>query len=68
MAFAERLESMGRKKHELETAIHELEKQPQPDELAIRRLKTQKLALKDQMTALLEEQAATEEAALQAAE
>ncbi len=68
MAFAERLESMGRKKHDLELAIHELEKQPQPDELAIRRMKREKLALKDQIAALLDEHAHVEEAALQAAE
>ncbi len=67
MAFAERLESLDRKKHDLEQALHELEKQPQPDEIAITRLKREKLALKDEVTALLGEQQAAG-GALQAAE
>ncbi len=60
MAFAERLESLGRKKHDLEMIISNMEKQPQPDELALKRLKREKLALKDQIFFLMDEQAAHE--------
>jgi hypothetical protein len=68
MAFAERLEAMGRKKHDLEIAIDKMEKQPQPDEIALKRLKREKLALKDQIFALMDAHAESNDMLIQAAE
>ncbi len=67
MAFAERLDSLGRKKHDLEIMICNMEKQAQPDEVALKRLKREKLALKDQIFALMDEHS-SEMAMAQAAE
>ena len=67
MAFAERLDSLGRKKHDLEIIITDMEKQAQPDEVALKRLKREKLALKDQISAIMDEHSSPGELA-QAAE
>ena len=47
-----RLEVMRREHRDLDEAIHALETNGRPDQLTLRRLKKQKLALKDQMARL----------------
>lgn len=44
-----RLEVMKREHRDLDEAIHALEQTGRPDQLTLRRLKKQKLALKDQI-------------------
>ena len=44
-----RLEVLRREHRDLDAAIHALEETGRPDQLTLRRLKKQKLALKDQM-------------------
>jgi hypothetical protein len=44
-----RLEVLKREHRDLDQAIHALEETGRPDQLTLRRLKKQKLALKDQM-------------------
>lgn len=44
-----KLEVMRREHRDLDEAIHALEQTGRPDQLTLRRLKKQKLALKDQM-------------------
>jgi hypothetical protein len=44
-----RLEVLRREHRDLDQAIHALEETGRPDQLTLRRLKKQKLALKDQM-------------------
>lgn len=45
-----RLEVLRREHRDLDEAIHALETTGRPDQLTLRRLKKQKLALKDQIT------------------
>jgi hypothetical protein len=45
-----KLEVMRREHRDLDQAIHALEETGRPDQLTLRRLKKQKLALKDQIT------------------
>lgn len=47
-----KLEVLRREHRDLDEAIHALETTGRPDMLTIRRLKKQKLALKDQITAI----------------
>ncbi len=47
-----RLEVLRREHRDLDEAIRALEAQVRPDQLMLRRLKKQKLALKDQITRL----------------
>ena len=47
-----RLEVLRRQHRDLDEAIHALETSGRPDPLTLRRLKKQKLALKDQITRL----------------
>ena len=44
-----RLEVLRREHRDLDQAIHALEETGRPDQLTLRRLKKQKLAIKDQM-------------------
>ena len=63
MAFAERLESLNRQHRNLEQEIHDLEAHPSSDEAAIKRLKVEKLALKDMIERLTLDSEAMVEAA-----
>jgi hypothetical protein len=63
MAFAERLESLNRQHRNLELEIHDLETHPSSDEAAIKRLKIEKLALKDMIERLTHENEEMAEAA-----
>ncbi len=45
-----KLEVLRREHRDLDQAIHALEETGRPDQLTLRRLKKQKLALKDQVT------------------
>ena len=47
-----KIEVMRREHRDLDAAIHALEETGRPDQLTLRRLKKQKLALKDQITRL----------------
>jgi hypothetical protein len=55
MAFAERLESLNRQHRALEHEIRDLETRPSADEAALKRLKVEKLALKDMIESLTRE-------------
>lgn len=47
--LASRLVAIGRRHRELEERIAEVERRPLPDQLTLRRLKRDKLRLKDEM-------------------
>jgi hypothetical protein len=47
-----KIEVLRREHRDLDAAIHALEETGRPDQLTLRRLKKQKLALKDQITRL----------------
>ncbi|GAB1478541.1 MAG: DUF465 domain-containing protein [Rhodobacteraceae bacterium] len=47
-----KVEVLRREHRDLDAAIHALEETGRPDQLTLRRLKKQKLALKDQITRL----------------
>lgn len=47
--FGSRLVTIGQRHRELESRIDQVEKDPQPDELVLRRLKREKLRLDDEM-------------------
>ncbi len=49
-----KLEVLRREHRDLDEAIHALETNGRPDMLTLRRLKKQKLALKDQMTQIVD--------------
>ena len=51
MAVVEWLESLTRQHRVLENTIHDLEQSPSADEATIKRLKIEKLALKDRISA-----------------
>ncbi len=53
-----RLESLQGKHADLEEIIHREATRPHPDELALRRLKKQKLALRDEIVGALTEEEA----------
>jgi hypothetical protein len=52
MAVVEWLESLSRQHRVIENTLHDLEKSPSADEATIKRLKIEKLALKDRMSAM----------------
>ena len=52
MVNAARLEALQRKHQELEQAIGRLERQPQHDDTGIKKLKIEKLVLKDRIAEL----------------